>query len=66
MMIGGFVDAHLADFSVADIVWLEKLLEEQDVDIMAWITATKPTPVFYDTALMHAMQKLDYLNLPNR
>jgi antitoxin CptB len=66
MMIGGFVDSQIAHFSEDDIAWLEKLLEEQDVDIMAWITKSKPTPAFYDTALMLAMQKLDYLNLPNR
>jgi antitoxin CptB len=66
MMIGGFVESRVNDFTTDDIIWLEKLLEEQDVDIMAWITASKPTPDFYNTVLMQAMQKLDYLNLPNR
>jgi antitoxin CptB len=66
MMIGGFVEARIHDFTTDDIIWLEKLLEEQDVDIMAWITTSKPTPDFYNTGLMQAMQKLDYLNLPNR
>ncbi len=65
IMIGGFVDREIDALSDADIAWFELLLEELDVDIMAWITATRAPPPIYATPMMQAMQRLDYLNIQN-
>ena len=35
-MVGGFFDHCSAEWGEAEYAWFERLLEEQDVDIMAW------------------------------
>lgn len=62
MIIGGFVDRHGEQFTAQDLDWFEALLEEQDLDILNWVTGKEPTPDAFDAPLMQAMQKLDYLD----
>ena len=62
MIIGGFVDRHGGQFSPQDIDWFEALLEEQDLDILNWVTRKEPAPDAFGGPLMQAMQKLDYLD----
>ncbi|WP_224199681.1 MULTISPECIES: FAD assembly factor SdhE [Pacificimonas] len=64
ILIGGFCDKHLADWGEAEIQWYEQLLEETDVDIMAWAIGTAPVPERYQGEIMSAMQALDYLSTP--
>jgi antitoxin CptB len=64
LLIGGFVDTRLADFSAEDVTWLEVLLDENDVDIMAWMTSTKAPPAAFDTELMADMRKLNFVPQP--
>ena len=63
-MIGGFFDRYHADWGESDLAWFEMLLEEDDVDIMAWALRTVPTPPNLDGAHMALMQKLDYVQIP--
>lgn len=63
-MIGGFYDAHGARWTADELDWFEALLEEEDVDIMAWAIGTLPVPARYDGPLMQAMQRLDYISVP--
>jgi antitoxin CptB len=37
------------------------MLEEQDVDIMAWASGTAEAPERYQGPMLHALQKLDYI-----
>ena len=60
-MIGGFFDAHHAEWDEAALDWFEALLTEQDVDIMAWAMQAQPVPAEYSGPQMAAMQKLDYV-----
>jgi antitoxin CptB len=64
LLIGGFVDARLESFTAVDMAWMEQLLEEQDVDIMAWMTSSQPVPAAYEGALMQAMRQLDFVPEP--
>ncbi len=64
LLIGGFVDSRLDDFSDADVLWLELLLDENDVDIMAWMTGSKTPPTAFASGLMPDMQKLDFVPRP--
>ena len=48
LLIGGFFDAHGAAWGEAEIAWFERLLEEQDVDIMAWAIGTAAPPAAFD------------------
>ena len=63
-MIGGFFDALAEDWQDADLAWFERLLDEDDVDVMAWALGTQPVPDEFKGPLMERMQKLDYVNIP--
>ena len=63
-MIGCFFDRYHGEWAPADVDWFEDLLEEDDVDVMAWALKTQPTPERFAGALMTTMQKLDYVDIP--
>lgn len=63
-MIGGFFDRYHASWAEAEISWFEDLLEEDDVDIMAWALGTQAVPERFAGPQMLAMQKLDYVEIP--
>jgi antitoxin CptB len=60
-MIGGFFDAHHQQWDAQEKALFEALLEEQDVDIMAWAIGTQKVPERFEGEMMTAMQRLDYL-----
>lgn len=62
-MIGGFFDRYHAGWTEADLAWFEALLEEDDVDVMAWALRTQAVPERFAGAQMAAMQKLDYVEI---
>jgi antitoxin CptB len=43
------------------MAWFEALLEEQDVDIMAWAIGTAPPPARYEGGQMRRLQDLNYI-----
>ncbi len=61
LMIGGFADRYGAGWTLAEIDWFEALLEQQDVDIMAWAIGTQVPPEHLAGAQMTALQRLDYV-----
>ncbi|HYE26839.1 MAG TPA: succinate dehydrogenase assembly factor 2 [Allosphingosinicella sp.] len=61
LMVGGFFDAHHAAWAEAEMDWFEALLEEQDVDIMAWALGTAEPPERYRGALMGRLQDVNYI-----
>ncbi len=61
LMIGGFAERHAGGWTEAEIGWFEALLEEQDVDIMAWAIGKQPPPDRFAGPLMTALQRLDYV-----
>lgn len=63
-MVGGFFDRHHARWNDAEIAWFEALIEEQDVDIMAWAIGTSEPPARFSGPLMEAMRRLDYIDIP--
>jgi len=64
LMIGGFFDRHGTAWSDAEVEWYETLLEEQDVDIMAWALGVQPPPARYQGEMMRRLQTLDYVKHP--
>ena len=56
LILGGFVRAHLADLSSGEFACLERLLEESDPDLMAWIGRGVP-PLEYDIDLFKLIVK---------
>lgn len=63
MMIGGFFDAHGAAWDAVTRDTFAALLDEQDVDIMAWAIGTQAVPERFAGPMMQAMQRLDYLKV---
>jgi antitoxin CptB len=62
-MIGGFFDRHHASWDEAGMVWFEALLDEDDVDVMAWALGTADPPERFRGAQMDAMRRLDYVDI---
>jgi len=44
LMIGGFVQAHLSQFSPGELDALEALLEQPETDLADWLTGRRPLP----------------------
>ncbi|EGD58670.1 hypothetical protein Y88_0727 [Novosphingobium nitrogenifigens DSM 19370] len=63
-MIGCFFDRHHTEWDEASIAWYERLMDEDDVDIMGWALGTIPIPADYAGPMMDAMAKLDYVEIP--
>jgi len=61
IMIGSFVERNIETMTEEDIAWFERFLEENDVDIMAWMIGRQQPPAEYEGPLMEAMRRLDYL-----
>ena len=61
LMVGGFYDRFAADWNDAEIAWYESLMDEEDVDIMAWAIGTALPPERASGPMMTAMQRLDYI-----
>ncbi len=64
MMVGGFFDRFSATWNEAELAWFEALMDEQDVDIMAWATGASEPPPRIAGSMMTAMQQLDYITIP--
>ncbi|MDP9085145.1 MAG: succinate dehydrogenase assembly factor 2 [Pseudomonadota bacterium] len=63
MMIGGFFDAHHQQWDARECALFADLLNEQDVDIMAWAIGSLPVPERYQGSMMDALQKLDFIKV---
>ena len=63
MMIGGFFDAHHASWSAEDCVLFSEMLEEQDVDILAWAIGTAEAPERFAGPMIDSLKRLDYIRV---
>lgn len=66
MLVGGFCDRYLDAMTEAEVRWFEALLDEQDVDIMAWAFGKEEAPDQFGGAMMERMKLLDYIRLVPR
>jgi antitoxin CptB len=56
LMIGGFVRAHLASLTDADVEALEALLDLPDVDLADWLTGRRPIPPEAETPMLRRIR----------
>jgi antitoxin CptB len=63
MLVGGFFDAHHASWSLDERALFTEMLEEQDVDIMAWAHGTARAPERFAGPMIEALKKLDYIRI---
>ena len=62
-MIGGFFDSHHSSWQDREVAWFEALIEEDDVEVMAWALGTSAVPERFAGSQMRAMQRLDYVRI---
>ena len=63
--MGCFFDRFSPEWGEAEIAWFEALLDEDDADVLGWALGTIEVPEKYQGALMDALRKLDYVEIPN-
>ena len=63
-MVGGFFDQCSANWGEAEYEWFERLIEEEDVDIMAWALGTAPPDPAFAGPLMDQLMQLNFITLP--
>jgi len=63
LLIGGFFDAHHAAWGADECTLFEEMLQEQDVDIMAWAHGTAEIPERFEGPMIEALKKLDYIRI---
>jgi antitoxin CptB len=61
MLVGGYFDRWHEDWSEDEMAWFEVLLDEQDVDIIAWATGTAEPPERLQGAMMKRLLNTDYI-----
>ena len=61
LLVGGFYDNYATGWDEAEMLLFEEMLEEQDVDIMAWAMGTQPVPTRYAGTLMTDLKTLTYV-----
>ena len=61
LLIGGFFDSRHHGWGEDEIAWFESLLEQQDVDVMAWAIGTADPPERFRGSIMSELQKLNYI-----
>jgi len=62
-MIGGFFDRYHSGWAEVELDWFESLLEEDDVEIMAWALGSAQVPEKHAGSMMAALQRLDYVTI---
>jgi antitoxin CptB len=63
LLIGGFFDAHHLAWGAEERATFAEMLNEQDVDIMAWAHGVCEPPERYDSSLIEALKRLDYIRI---
>lgn len=66
LIFGNFVEANVQDFSEEDCAWFESLFEEQDHEILTWVTKGENVPEKFQGDMMNRLQKLDFMVLKAR
>ena len=65
LLVGGFFDRRSMDWTDDQIAWYEALMEEQDVDILAWAMGTQPVPERLEGEMMRQLKQVDYIRFPD-
>jgi antitoxin CptB len=63
LLIGGFFDAHHGSWNSDGRALFADMLNEQDVDIMAWAHGAAEPPARFAGPMIEALQQLDYIRI---
>lgn len=62
-IFGGFFDRYAEGWDDAELAWFERLLDEDEVMVMAWALGTIEVPQDFAGKQMELMQRLDYVEI---
>jgi antitoxin CptB len=62
-VLGGFFEKYHRQWTTQEYVWFELLLEEQDVDIVAWVSGRDNPPEHLQCETMDALMCLDFIDV---
>ena len=62
-IVGGFFDKYATQWTEDEAAWFERLLEEQDVDIMGWAMGSIAVPDIWQGPMMDALKRLDFVRI---
>lgn len=63
LIFGNFIEANTETFTENDCAWFEALFEEQDHEILAWVTKGEGVPEKFQCDMMERLQRLDFMTL---
>lgn len=63
LIFGNFIEANVDTFNNEDCTWFESLFEEQDHEILKWVTSGEDVPEKFTGDMMNRLQKLDFMVL---
>ena len=63
LLVGGFFDTHCGSWSADERELFADMLNEQDVDIMAWAHGTAEPPDRFAGPMIDALRRLDYIGI---
>ena len=67
LLLGGYVEARIADLQDAELDRLEHLMDAEDADLLDWLIGRKPVPAEYDTDIFQAVSDFHRADqAPNR
>ena len=66
LILGPFADTHAPGMSEADLDELERLMDQPDQDLYAWIIGRQPAPEAFDTPMMRRIQDFRFEALGHR
>ncbi len=64
-LVGGFFDRHSGSWGEPELAWFERLLDEQDVDIISWAIGTADPDPSFAGPMMDRLKKVDFIALPD-
>lgn len=60
ILVGGFFDAHHLIWGSRERALFAEMIEEQDVDIIAWASGIAEAPERFQGPMLEALKTLDY------
>jgi len=56
IVMGGFAEANINHLNAKQLVWFEALLDQNDQDVLSWITGMVSPPSAFDTEVLHMLK----------
>ncbi len=60
LILGHFADAHLSNYQTLELDRFEKLIDEQDTDLLKWILGQEILPIDVDSDLIAQLIKFQH------